>query len=119
MNEFDVEESEEKIRREDISYKGLLLNQMFLCQEKMSECFSGQEHRANTKTFLTSVEALKTLLFPYLTPELKKSRLDIKGLNPSKRAFGHFRIGQKQLEQLIQLMADANLLLETSKTVKM
>jgi len=113
-------EDQDLVKREDISYRKLLLSQMFVCQDYMTDCFQGQQKTMDVRQFMTATEALKTLLYPYLTDSLKKSSLNFEDTLWKRKipAVVLFRMTQKRLEELVEIMDKNNLLLEQTKEME-
>jgi len=107
-----MEGNEELIKREDIEYRKILLWQLNTCRELQTFVLDGGMFRTNVKSFINSINALRTLLIPYLKDT---KRIDISKLDATanrKKVMRYYEHAQDVLEDLMRQMHIKNLLLE-------
>jgi uncharacterized lipoprotein YehR (DUF1307 family) len=116
-----MEEKEELIKREDIEYSKILMFQLNTIRELQTFIFDGGTSRTNVKTFINSVNALRSLLIPYIDDKEVK-RININEINANcnqKEVMKIYDKAQNNFEILMKIMHKKNLLLERFSEIEM
>ena len=115
----DESESEERTRRVDISYPKLLLWCVNDCRIAMTECMSVERKKRAVRAFKSELKSLQSMLYPYLPPELKAYKIDcLDGGSGGKHTNAKFNSATRIFNSFLDVMAENNLLLETTRTEK-